>query len=451
MRKVLTVARTEFASAVRTKAFIASLLMLPVIYSIMIFVQIFASKADTQPRKFVVIDRSGKLYSAIEKAAEAHNKEARTADGKLKTSEFFPSEDKEGGRSADEASLALSDRVRTGEIFAYLEIPAEVVQAEAGGVVKLKYHSNNPNYRDLLAWLEAVVASSARPMRYLAANVDPAIAVKLDRPVMTDNLGLATRGAAAVPVANGPGPGPAPESKPGAFVEAKQYDPVRTIFVPMGLGMIVFIVTMNAGPQLMSVVMEEKISRISEMLLGSVTTFELMLGKLLGNAATAMVTTALYLAAAYGIAHKFGYADAVTAGQIAAMVLFVFVSIFLFGSLYMAVGSACSEMRDAQSLMMPVMMLSVIPMAFMSVVIANPSSPIAVGVSMIPFATPMLMTMRMALSPSPPAWQIVASLFLTILTALACVWASAKIFRTGLLMHGKAPTFRELARWVIAK
>lgn len=428
MHKVLIVARTEFASAVRTKAFLAGLLMLPLIYSLMILAQIFANRADTQPRNFVVVDRSGKLYAAIEMAAKAHNKEARAADGTLKASEFLPTEYRDSAASPDEASLALSDRVRAGEIFAYLEIPAEVARAESGGVLTSKYHSNSPNYRDLPGWLEAVVAASARQMRYEAANVAPAVALKIDRPLKMDNLGLTTRGG-----------------------EARMNDPVRTIFVPIALGMIVFIVTMNTGPQLMSVVMEEKISRISEMLLGSVTTFQLMLGKLVGNAATALVTTALYLGAAYGVAHKFGYADAVSPGQIAAMLLFVTVSIFLFGSLYMAVGSACSEMRDMQSMMMPVMMLSFIPTAFMGPVLSNPSNPMAIGVSMIPFATPMLMTMRMALSPAPPAWQVVASLVLTTLTALACVWASAKIFRTGLLMHGKAPTFRELARWVIAK
>ena len=88
---------------------------------------------------------------------------------------------------------------------------------------------------------------------------------------------------------------------------------------------------------------------------------------------------------------------------------------------------------------------------FMVVVLTNPDSRISVIASMIPFATPMLMTMRMAMSTPPPTWQIVLSIALTVVTAIACVAASAKIFRIGLLMHGKAPSFREMAKWVVTR
>jgi ABC-2 type transport system permease protein len=198
-------------------------------------------------------------------------------------------------------------------------------------------------------------------------------------------------------------------------------------------------------------VMEEKLSRISEMLLGSVSTFELMMGKLLGNAGTAILTSMLYLAAAYSAAYKFGFTDALTPSLIASLLLFVFLAIFLFGSLWMAVGSACSDMKDAQSMMAPVMMLSMLPIFCFSLVIPNPSGRMAVLTSMIPFATPTLMTMRMAMQPAPPAWQVIGSIILTLAATAACIWTSAKIFRTGLLMHGKAPNFREMARWVMAK
>jgi ABC-2 type transport system permease protein len=98
-----------------------------------------------------------------------------------------------------------------------------------------------------------------------------------------------------------------------------------------------------------------------------------------------------------------------------------------------------------------VMMVSMFPVVVWVAVLKSPSSPLAVGLTLFPPATPFLMLMRLALRPAPPAWQVGLSIVLATLTAFFCVWAAAKIFRIGLLMQGKAPTFRELARWVAAK
>jgi ABC-type Na+ efflux pump permease subunit len=135
----------------------------------------------------------------------------------------------------------------------------------------------------------------------------------------------------------------------------------------------------------------------------------------------------------------------------AALVLYLFLAILLYGSLFMAVGAACSDLKDAQSLMMPVMILSMFPIFVWTAVLTNPSSTLSVGMSLFPPASPYLMLMRLAMRPSPPVWQVGLSIFGTTMTALLCVWAAAKIFRTGLLMQGKAPSYRELVRWVMAK
>jgi ABC-type Na+ efflux pump permease subunit len=129
----------------------------------------------------------------------------------------------------------------------------------------------------------------------------------------------------------------------------------------------------------------------------------------------------------------------------------VALAVILYGSLFLAVGSACSEIKDAQSLTMPVMLLAMLPAFCWMIVMNNPNSPASVGLSLFPPATPFLMLLRMLLHPAPPAWQVALSFFLTALTALGCVWVGGKIFRTGILMQGKAPNFRELARWVLAK
>jgi ABC-2 type transport system permease protein len=97
------------------------------------------------------------------------------------------------------------------------------------------------------------------------------------------------------------------------------------------------------------------------------------------------------------------------------------------------------------------MLLSMIPVFVWTAVLKNPTSPLSVGMSLFPPASPFLMLMRLALRPAPPAWQVVLSVVFTTLATMVIVWAAGKIFRTGLLMQGKPPSFVELARWVMAK
>ncbi len=306
----------------------------------------------------------------------------------------------------------------------------------------MEYHSDNPNDDIIRNWLGATVNAEVRTRRMRAAGIDAALADRLNQPLTLDNLGLVERAA--------PTPATATAGEPATKAAAK-VDPVRTTVVPAVLLFVMFLLIMSTTPQLLNSVIEEKMSKISEVLLGSITPFELMMGKLLGNTGIAMVLAVLYLAAGYGVAAYYGYADAVSPGLMAALVVYLVLAILLYGSLFMAVGSACNDLKDAQSLMMPVMILSMLPIFVWTAILTNPSSALSVGLSLFPPASPYLMLMRMAMRPSPPAWQVGLSIVGTALTALFCVWAAAKIFRTGLLMQGKAPSYRELARWVMAK
>jgi ABC-type Na+ efflux pump permease subunit len=176
-----------------------------------------------------------------------------------------------------------------------------------------------------------------------------------------------------------------------------------------------------------------------------------MMGKLLGNTGIAVFLAALYIGGGYVVALYHGYADVVSTWMLLVLGLFLVLAILLYGSLYTAVGSACNELKDAQSLMMPIILLSTFPVMVWPAVLRNPASPLSVGLSLFPPASPYLMLMRLGMRPAPPAWQVGLSVIGTAMTALVCVWAAGKIFRTGLLMQGKAPSFRELARWVMAR
>lgn len=443
MHKIFVVASTEFGSAIRTKAFFVGILMLPIIWGGAILIQVFAGKADTKPRPFAVVDHTGSLYPVIRDAAKVRNASILGKDGKPKAPPFEPQTVANSGKTAEALQLELSDRVRRGELFAYVVIPAGVIKGE-GPDATVQYHSDNPNYDDLNDWLIRTLNGEIRARRYRSAGIDPTLATRLERPVIAENLGLVSRVTAAAPTAGA-------EAPASGIKAAEKVDPIRTGVVPAVLLFVVFMVVMASAPQLLNSVIEEKMSRISEVLLGSLSPFELMMGKLIGNVGIALLLSLLYVSAGYGVAAYYGYGDVVPPHLLALLAFFVVLAVLLFGSLYMAIGSACSELKDAQSLMMPVILLSTLPMMCWLPVLRSPSSPLAVGLSLFPSSAPFIMLMRMALRPEPPIWQVVVSVILTTVTAVACVWAAGKILRTGLLMQGKAASFAEMARWVMAR
>ena len=116
----------------------------------------------------------------------------------------------------------------------------------------------------------------------------------------------------------------------------------------------------------------------------------------------------------------------------------------------MAIGAACNDVKDAQNLMLPVMLPLMLPMMTLLPVIQSPSSPLAVGMSLFPPATPLVMLLRVALHPTAPAWQVAAGAGLTLLTTMFCIWAAGRIFRVGLLMQGKSASIAQMARWIFS-
>ena len=121
----------------------------------------------------------------------------------------------------------------------------------------------------------------------------------------------------------------------------------------------------------------------------------------------------------------------------------------MYASLFIAVGAAASDIKETQSLLMPVMLLAAMPMLLLGAVLQDPNGIVAMIGSFFPFTAPMLMTARVAVPPGVPWWQPVLGVALVLATVLGCVWAAGRIFRVGLLMQGKGVKFADLARWVI--
>ena len=429
MNKILIVAQSEFSTLVRSKAFIISVILMPIVMGGSIFlVRATKDTVDVKDRTFAYIDHSGVIGRAIEEVAKVTNAATDGPNGRTGP-RFLPVAVNVEGRNLDDVKLELSQKVKKQELFAFVEFPADIVNPETKS--QILYYSDTPSYNALPQWVRATTARIVEVMRFRNAGVDPVLVARLTKQIPIEQLGLVSRDSTG-------------------RVEAKQVDRIRASMVPFAFLMLMYITVMSSAPQLLNSVMEEKMGRISEVLIASVTPFQLMMGKLLGSVAVSVLLAFIYIGGAIGVASYWGYAGVATAGQLAWFGLFLLMAVVLFGSLFIAIGAACTDLKDSQNLVTPVMLLVMLPMMTIGPILRAPDGMFATVLSMMPTAAPFLMMLRISMQPGPPLWQVALSVLLMLGTVVLFAWAAGRIFRTGLLMQGKSASFAEMIRWVRA-
>jgi len=436
MRKMIVIAVREYSAAVKTKAFIISLVALPIIWGAMIGVQIFLKdKVDTKEKRFAVLDYSGKIYDAVEEAVRKRNAtdvfEGEGEARKQTKPRFSVVRIDPGTVDAERATYELSERVRDDDFMAFVIVGADVLSPgkdEEAGIVR--YHSNSPTYDDIQQWLRRPIGDRVRQLRLTAADLDPKIVEDAVRRVPVQNLGLVAL------------------DEEGRITEAEETNRVANRLVPLALMMLMLMVIMVGAQPLMLSVLEEKTQRIAEVLLGSVPPFQLMMGKLVGMVGVSLTIATVYLVAAYIGIHQAGFGEFFPTSLVWWFVLFQALAVLMFGSLFAAVGAAVSDQKEAQNLLTPVMILIMSPMFVWINVVKEPSSTLALTMSLIPPATPMLMIIRQAVPPGIPVWQPLLGAGLMLLTTVVLVFAAGRVFRVGILMQGKGASFGSLLRWV---
>ncbi|MGE5814376.1 MAG: ABC transporter permease [Acidobacteriota bacterium] len=433
MSRILIVATSEFLALVRTKAFLIGVMLMPVFMGGAIAIQHFTEKRmDTSTRTFAVLDHTGRIFPILAAATEAWNERATGADGVQHAPKFVARREETGKETLEQARMRLSDAVKRGDLFAFVEVPKAVLDPSLSPPAKVQYHSNHPSYETLPRFLEVAVGRTVLALRFQAAALDPTLVDQLTRAPELENLGVFERDSS------------------GRVQSAVEIDQLRAVGVPATFMALMFLIVMSSSPQLLNSVMEEKMSRISEVIIASVTPFQLMMGKLLGSAGVSLLLAAVYLTGAYRVAAHYGYADALTLSMVGWFLLYLVCAVLLFGSLFISIGAACTDFKDAQSMMTPSMLIVMLPVFVWTAVLRAPDSPLSVGLSLFPPATPFLMLLRLALRPAPPLWQVLLSVVLIGLAVVIAVWAAGKIFRTGILMHGKSASVTEMIRWVRA-
>lgn len=433
MSKVLVVFKREYLAQVQSKSFIVTLVLMPLLMAGSILIQRFVGDGvDTEDRNIAVVDRTGVLFEQLKARADARNaNEVNDENGKRVRPRFLLTEITPES-DAVKQQLELSKRVKRKDLFAFVEIGPKLTASAADGDADfVRYYSDSPTDREFVRWFYGPLNQLAIAKRFEEAKLAADVVQDAIRPIEVSNLGLVS------------------VDDTGKIKDAEEADRMTSFLVPYGFCMLMFMSVMVSGPQMMQNIIEEKMQRIAEVLIGSIPPFQLMLGKLLGVTAVSLTLIGLYLAGGYFVADHFGKADLLPMSQIGWMLAYGAIAMVMFGSIFSAIGAACSEIKDAQSLMMPVMIVVVLPLMLIVPVIQAPNGPLATWISFFPPATPMMMVTRMAVPPGIPVWQPIAGIPLVLIFSIISIFAAGRVFRIGLLSQGKAPKMGEMMKWVV--
>jgi ABC-2 type transport system permease protein len=211
--------------------------------------------------------------------------------------------------------------------------------------------------------------------------------------------------------------------------------------------MLLFMGVMTGGQTLLTSTVEEKSSRVIEVLLSAVSPMQLMTGKLLGQMVVSMIVLGLYIGMGLTVLTSLSLFGLFNPWLILYLLIFFVIMYLVFGSLMMAVGAAVNEMREAQGLMTPLMLLLMIPWFLWFPISRDPNSTLSVVISFIPPINTFAMLLRMSSSAPPPWWQVWLSIGVGVASVFASLWFAAKVFKIGLLMYGKPPNLATLIRW----
>ena len=434
MRKILSVIKREYIQIVRTKGFIIGTVLGPVFMLALIVVPIIVSSASVEKQETIgVVDLTNEIFMELDKKLD--NKNYRLKDGfrRYVLEKFDPS------AGTEELRQELRERVLKKELSAYIYIPEDVLEigARESAVrdsepeeVKAEYVSEHTTDFEKLGDLNRALNNVVVEKRLKREGLDPQKVAQYIKRVELQPIKITKKG--------------------------EEKDTGGTFMISYFLALIIYMAILIYGQVIMRGVIEEKSSRVVEVVLSSLKPFQLMMGKILGIGAVGLTQFSIWTI--FGIGASVYSTSFIPAGANFAMpsipahvfvyfVVFFILGYFLFGTLYAAIGSMVNSEKEAQQLVMPVTMFLIVPIMLMIFIIRAPDSSLAVFLSFIPFFAPILMFLRITVL-LPPFGQIGASIVILILTILLMIWLTAKIYRVGILMYGKRPKLAEVVRWI---
>ncbi len=425
MKKLLTIIKREYITRIRTKGFIIGTILMPVfILGVTIVPAVIAVMTSEEQKSIAVIDFTQEVYDGLQRELDRTN-DAGERIYLLKRMIVKP-------ENLEPVKQNLTEEVNKDKFFGFIIIPKDVFE---GNEVEF-YAKNVSNFRQNEEIQEAV-SRIIREIRIRRAGLDSKLVEDITREVSLKTFKI--------------GPGGEKKEERG-----------QTFIVAYLLVFFLYMAMILYGTFVMRAVIEDKSSRVVELLVSSVNPFKLMAGKIFGVGAVGLTQFIIWaLAAALIMAYSgalLGMFGVDATGKnlpiidldmaiLAYFVLFFLLGYILYATMYAAVGAMVNAEQEAQQLVTPLILLLIVPMIMITYIIGNPHTTTSVVFSMIPFFAPMIMFTRIAVD-MPPLPEILLSIAILIGSILLLIFLVAKIFRIGILMYGKRPTLPEVLRWL---
>lgn len=442
MRKFLAVVKREYVQRVRTKMFIVATILGPLVMSLFGVIPALIFSMDVGgPMRIAVVDQTGKLYQGVYKSVVQKDRESEQPTpvpvnanalssssseqlhqaGSRQEESFQLEEIQVDGRSLEQVMSELNERVQKQELDGYLILPANVLQDG-----KAQFFGRNTGDVFTTDDLEDGLTRAVREQRFSEAGLSSARIRELSKPVELDSFKLGAKGA--------------------------QGDSGEGFVLVGACGFIIYLTILLYGQLVLGAVIEEKETRIAEILFSSVKPLPLMLGKLIGVSLVALTQLGVWGLAfiafvVFGARGLPFHIPDIPAQVFVYFALFFLLGYFIYATIYALVGSMVTTAQEGGQLAMPIILLLVIGFYLAFPVIRSPDSSFAFWVSMFPFFSPITMLVRIV-TQTPPFWQIALSLLIGFGTVVLLTWFASRIYRIGMLMYGKRATIPEVWRWI---
>ncbi|MHC4574275.1 MAG: ABC transporter permease [Planctomycetota bacterium] len=422
MQKALKVAEREYVETARTKTFLFGLLMAPIIIVAIAFFTGRAAKDTGGPRppvRVALTDLSKELSEEIESGFEKYNESHSERQLRLV---WVESEEDDFAQVAE----IQKEKLRERELEVYAVVEQDVISGDG----KLRFYMCGTKAAtfDVPFAVENIVNRAVFGRRCKLRDLSPEVVAELRRGVRMEHIDVGSVG---------------DQEK----VQSRQKK-MTQMMVPFFFMYLMFLGIFLAGQHMLTSVIEEKSSRVVEVLLSAISPFELMSGKIIGLVGIGLTVIGLWAGAAYGAARWKGLNVEVTGELLMYFVVYYILGFVLFSAIMAGIGSICNTLKETQSLMMPVSLICIVPLVSWFNLAKHPDGTYARVLSFVPPLTPMVMVLRLSASPDIRLVEVLGSAALLVAAVLAVMWASSKVFRTGILMYGKRPGLREVLRWL---
>ena len=457
MRKILYVARREFLATVATRGFLVGVLMTPALIAFMILMmpRLMTDKSPTIEGQVAILDPSGKItsgvrdYLAPQAMAERYDEELRRAAEEAAKRVPGGIALGAGGGAAQQALQQALGKVPKLEV---VEIPAgsnlENEKAPLRGDPKVEHRLALVVVHPDAVERRSGEADFGSYDLYVRGKLDDRIEREIQDALRSSIVGARTQAAgldraALEALTQVPRVGSVSVTATG---ESRTNEAIN-VLLPAGFMVLLLVSILTSSQYLMTTTVEEKSSRVVEVLLSAVSPLELMTGKILGQMAVGMTILVLYAGLGIATMVSFAVAGLIEWSLFLYLLVFYVMSYFVIASLMAAIGAAVNEMREAQTLLTPLMILIMIPWMLWMPITRNPNSAFSTAISFVPPINTFAMLLRMTSTTPPPTWQVWATIGVSALAVWGSLWFASKVFRVGLLMYGKPPNFATLVRW----